>query len=75
MGFSIHTISIALLRARKRDRQLQEQMALLALEERNLERVKNENVHLVGSLFNEKIGRLEELNDLYFSGRRPAQMK
>ena len=60
------TITIALLRARKRDRQLQEQMALLALEEQNLERVKNENVHLVGSLFNEKIGRLEELNDLYF---------
>ena len=60
------TITIALLRARKRDRQLQEQMALLALEERNLERVKSENAHLVGSLFNEKIGRLEELNDLYF---------
>ena len=60
------TITIALLRARKRDRLLQEQMALLALEERNLERVKSENAHLVGSLFNEKIGRLEELNDLYF---------
>lgn len=60
------TITLALLRARKSDRQLQEQMALLALEERNLERVTSENAHLVGSLFNEKIGRLEQLNDLYF---------
>ena len=41
-------------------------MVLLALEERNLERVKSEKAHLVGALFNEKIGRLEELNDLYF---------
>jgi hypothetical protein len=48
-------------------------MARLALEERDLDRVKKENAQLVGSLFNDKIGRLEELNDLYVQGEDEKQ--
>ncbi len=66
-------VSVVVSQNRKKDRLLQEQMARLALEERDLDRVKKENAQLVGSLFNDKIGRLEELNDLYFQGEDEKQ--
>ena len=53
-------------RSRKKDRQLQEQMARLVLEERELERVNRDNAHLVGSLFSEKIDHLDKLTETYF---------
>lgn len=53
-------------RSRKKDRLLQEQMARLALEERELERVNRDNAHLVGSLFSEKIDHLDKLAETYF---------
>ena len=59
-------IAIATLRSRRKDRLIQDQMTRLALEERDLEQLKRERAHLVGTLFNEKIGHVEELNDLYF---------
>ncbi len=59
-------VMVVVSESRKKDRLLHEQMALLALEERDLNLVKKEKAQLVGSLFNEKIGHLEELNAHYF---------
>ena len=59
-------VMAAMTRSRKKDRQLQEQMARLALEERELERVNRDNAHLVGSLFSEKIDHLDKLAESYF---------
>lgn len=59
-------VMAALSRSRRKDRQLQEQMARLALEERELERVNRDNAHLVGSLFSEKIDHLDKLAESYF---------
>lgn len=56
----------AVSRSRKKDSQLQEQMAQLALKERELERITQENAHLVGSLFSEKIDHLDKLAESYF---------
>ena len=57
---------ITISRSRKKDRLLQEQIAILALEERELERVNRDNAHLVGSLFSEKIDHLDRLSEAYF---------
>ena len=62
---SILTMGIV-SRSRKKDRQLQDQMARLALQERQLERVNRDNAHLVGSLFSEKISHLDKLAESYF---------
>ena len=56
----------AVSRSRKKDSQLQEQMAQLALKERELERITQEKAHLVGSLFSEKIDHLDKLAESYF---------
>ena len=56
----------AVIRSRKKDQLLQKQMARLALEERELERVNRDNAHLVGSLFSEKIDHLDRLSESYF---------
>lgn len=64
---SISVLSMAaMIRSRKKDRLLQEQMARLALEEKELERVNRDNAHLVGSLFSEKIDHLDRLSESYF---------
>jgi hypothetical protein len=52
--------------SRKKDRFLQEQMARLALNERELDRVNMDNAHLIGSLFSERIDHLDELAERYF---------
>lgn len=68
--FGILLISLlamsAVIQSRKKDQLLQKQMARLALEERELERVNRDNAHLVGSLFSEKIDHLDRLSDSYF---------
>lgn len=56
----------AVIRSRKKDQLLQKQMARLALEERELERMNRDNAHLVGSLFSEKIDHLDRLSESYF---------
>lgn len=53
-------------RSRKTDYLLKEQMARLALNERELDRVNRDNAHLLGSLFSEKIDRLDKMIDSYF---------
>ena len=63
ISLSIMTIVIVF---RKKDRQLQDQMARLALEEKEIERVTKDNAHLVGSLFSEKIDHLDKLTESYF---------
>ena len=68
--FGILLISLlamtAVIRSRKKDQILQEQMARLALEERELERISRDNAHLVGSLFSEKMDHLDRLSGSYF---------
>ncbi len=66
-------VMVVVSESRKKDRLLHEQMALLALEERDLNLVKKEKAQLVGSLFNEKIGHLEELNAHYFQEEDEGQ--
>ncbi|MBO7618025.1 MAG: hypothetical protein J6T22_12540 [Bacteroidales bacterium] len=62
---SILTMSIV-SRSRRKDRQLQDQMVRLSLQEQQLERMNRDNAHLVGSLFSEKIYHLDKLADSYF---------
>lgn len=50
----------------KKDRQLEEQMARLTLNECELERVSIENASLVGSLFSEKVDHLDKLCESFF---------
>ena len=50
----------------KKDQQLKEEMARLAVTRLELERVNKEKAHLVGSLFSEKINRLDQLCEHYF---------
>ena len=52
--------------SRKKERLLKEQMARLALEEKELDRLHFDNAHLIGSLFSEKIQRLDRLCESYF---------
>lgn len=52
--------------SRKKDQLLQEQMARLTLDERELERVNRDNAHLIGSLFSERIDHLDRLCEAYF---------
>ena len=59
-------IMVIVSRSHQKDRQLQDQMARLALQERQLERVNRDNAHLVGSLFSEKISHLDKLAESYF---------
>ncbi len=60
------TGGILLFRNREKDRQLKEQMARLALKDQELERIQRDNAHLVGSLFSERISRLDKLSRDYF---------
>ena len=53
-------------RFRKKDRLLQDQMARLTLQERELDRINRDNAHLIGSLFSEKIDHLDMLCETYF---------
>lgn len=52
--------------SRKKDRLLKEQLARLAYEENELDRLNRDNAHLVGSLFSERINRLDQLCESYF---------
>ena len=58
---------------REKDRKLKEQMARLALKEHELERIHRDNAHLIGSLFSERISRLDKLSRDYFRLEDKAQ--
>ena len=58
--------TLSFFRNREKDRKLKEQMARLALKEHELERIQRDNAHLVGSLFSERISRLDKLSRDYF---------
>jgi tetratricopeptide (TPR) repeat protein len=52
--------------SRKKDGLLKEQLARLAYEEKELDRLNRDNAHLLGSLFSEKIDHLDKMIDSYF---------
>lgn len=52
--------------SQKKDRLLQEHMARLTLNEHELNRIRKENASLIGSLFSEKVGHLDNLCESYF---------
>lgn len=52
--------------SRKKDRLLEEQMARLALKEREINLIRIDNAHLIGSLFSEIIDHLDRLSESYF---------
>ena len=58
---------LSVLLVRKKDRQLKEQLARLAVQEEEMMRIRQENAHLVGSLFGEKIDHLDRLSLSYFT--------
>ena len=66
-GFLVLILLMAFFHhSRKTDFQLKEQLARLALNERELDRVNRDNAHLLGSLFSEKIDHLDKMVDSYF---------
>ena len=68
--FSLLVVSVMMLiarsRTRQRDRLIKEQMARLALEEKERELLNRDKAHLVGSLFSEKVDHLDQLCESYF---------
>lgn len=58
---------------RIKDQQLQEQMARRALQELEIVRINRDNAHLIGSLFNEKIGHLDTLCKAFFKSEDGKQ--
>lgn len=52
--------------SQKKDRLLKEQMARLALKEREINSITKDNAHLIGSLFSEIIDHLDRLSESYF---------
>ena len=52
--------------SRKKEGLLKEQLARLAYEEKELDRLNRDNAHLIGSLFSEKINHLDKMIDSYF---------
>jgi tetratricopeptide (TPR) repeat protein len=59
--------------SRKKDSLLKEQLARLAYEEKELDRLNRDNAHLIGSLFSEKIDRLDQLCESYFKSEDEKQ--
>ena len=58
---------------RKKDSLLKEQLTRLAYEEKELDRLNRDNAHLIGSLFSEKINRLDQLCESYFKSEDEKQ--
>lgn len=52
---------------RKKDRQLQEQISRLALQEKEIFRTNKANAHLLGSLFSTRIEHLDQMTRAYFN--------
>ena len=66
-GFLVSILLMAFIhRSRKTDSLLKDQLARLAFNERELDRVNRDNAHLLGSLFSEKIDHLDKMIDSYF---------
>ena len=53
--------------SRKKDRQLQEQISRLALQEKEIFRTNKANAHLLGSLFSTRIEHLDQMTRAYFN--------
>lgn len=59
-------VLLSAFHARKKDRQLKDQMADLVLRGRMMDQLQKDNAHLVGSLFSEKVDHLDTLCGRYF---------
>ena len=59
-------IILSVLNSQKKDRQLREHMAALALRDREMNQLQQDNAHLVGSLFSKEVDHLDTLCDRYF---------
>ena len=59
-------IILFVFNSQQKDRLLKEQMATLALRDREMNQLQRDNAHLVGSLFSEKVNHLDVLCDRYF---------
>ena len=68
LGFLIVSVLtlIAISHSRKKEQLLKEEMARVALRERELERANRDNAYLIGSLFSEKINHFDKLSESYF---------
>lgn len=55
------------LQKKEKDALLKEQLALLALEKQNTTRFFSKTAHLIGTLFSERLGRINELAQKYMS--------
>ena len=74
MSIALSTLLMAhISSSRKKDRQLKDQMAILALSDREMNRVRKNNAYLVGSLFSERINHLDSLCATYFHEDDPVQ--
>ena len=61
------------VRSKEKDRQFEEQMARIALEEQELKKISKDNAHLIGTLFSERISNLDNLARDYFRLEDPKQ--
>lgn len=68
VGFLVCAVLIlgATYAAKKKDQQLKEQLARLAVRDEEITRIQQDNAHLVGSLFSEKTDHLDRLSLSYF---------
>lgn len=71
--FLLYLVMAGISWSRKKERQLKEQMARIALEEMELDRLNQDNAHLVGSLFSEKVDHLDRLCEAYFRSEEGKQ--
>ena len=62
----LYFVMVGVSLSKQKERLLKEQMAKIVLKEKELNRLHRDNAHLIGSLFSEKIHRLDQLCELYF---------
>lgn len=67
IALSIAGLLLVLLRKRKNEGLLKDQMAQLALERQRAHDLETEKAHLLGSLFSERLGRIDRLAQEYVS--------
>lgn len=72
LAFAIFLFYI-ILRQRKKDSLIKDQMAQLALEKERTNKLYTEKAHILGSLFSERIGHLDRLAEEYISAETPEE--
>lgn len=72
LAFAIFLFCI-ILRQRKKDSLIKDQMAQLALEKGRTNKLYTEKAHILGSLFSERIGHLDRLAEEYISAETPEE--